>query len=181
MNVRALPTRNLFAAVTFVASTLVLAVQLINPSPIMVSIGQSSTDVAELGGYFRYPDVSVITVAACLLGSSGTYLLVGGQPSSPTRTDSSPSERSDVADPEPSGDLLEARRQEWEQTAERLAENERAVYETILDADGVLAQSDVVDQTDFSKATVSRTLDSLESKDLVQRKRRGMGNTVLLR
>jgi len=54
------------------------------------------------------------------------------------------------------------------------------VYKTVLDADGVLPQSEIVDQTELSKATVSRTLDSLEAKDLVERKRRGMGNTVLL-
>ena len=38
-----------------------------------------------------------------------------------------------------------------------------------------------VDRTDLSKATVSRMLDSLESKQLLERKRRGMGNVVVLR
>ncbi|RLI76793.1 transcriptional regulator, partial [Archaeoglobales archaeon] len=32
-----------------------------------------------------------------------------------------------------------------------------------------------------SKASVSRTLDLLESKGLVERRRRGMGNIVLLK
>ncbi|WP_434530062.1 helix-turn-helix transcriptional regulator (plasmid) [Haloarcula sp. NS06] len=50
----------------------------------------------------------------------------------------------------------------------------------MLDADGVLPQSEIGDRTDLSKATVSRTLDSLEARDLVERKRRGMGNIVLL-
>ena len=66
-------------------------------------------------------------------------------------------------------------------TADRLADNERAVYETVLAADGVIQQAEIVDRTDLSKATVSRMLDSLESKQLLERKRRGMGNVVVLR
>ncbi|MUV61442.1 MarR family transcriptional regulator, partial [Halobacterium sp. CBA1126] len=77
-------------------------------------------------------------------------------------------------------DLLEARREQWEATAERLSSNEAAVYEAVLDADGVLPQADIVDRTDISKASVSRALDSLEARDLVERKRRGMGNVVVL-
>jgi uncharacterized membrane protein len=190
MELRALHTRRLFAAVVFLASTLVLAVQLINPSPVMVRVGESGTKVAELGSYFRYPDVAVISAASCALGASSTYLLLNERPSAdatavradegvgdlsnrPVATDGS----SDTA---PDGELLEARRAEWEETAERLANNEREIYETLMDADGVLPQSDVVDRTDLSKATVSRELDSLETKNLLERKRRGMGNVVLL-
>jgi uncharacterized membrane protein len=81
---------------------------------------------------------------------------------------------------ESSNEILQVRRQEWATISERLTSNEELVYQTVLEANGVLPQSEIVDQTDLSKATVSRTLDSLEVKDLVERKRRGMGNTVLL-
>ena len=190
MDLRALHSRRLFAAVVFLASTFVLAIQLINPSPVMVRVGENGTSVAELGGYFRYPDVAVIATAACSLGASGTYLLVGDQTDSGTAGDPAGSPDPSPPDPalatdgspdlEPSDELLDARRQEWAETAERLANNEREIYEAILDADGVLPQSEVVDRTDLSKATVSRELDSLETKNLVERKRRGMGNVVLL-
>jgi DNA-binding transcriptional ArsR family regulator len=190
MNLRALHGEQLFAAVVFVAATLVLAVQLITPTPVVVSVGVNGAEVAELGRYFQYRDVAVIGVAAALLGASGTYLVTSDwsntdidswaadrtppdQGGDPVRTDG----KDDLT---PSDELLEARRQEWEETAERLANNEREVYETVLEADGVMAQSDIVDATDLSKATVSRTLDSLETKNLVERKRRGMGNMVLL-
>lgn len=173
--------RRLFAAAVFVASTLVLAIQLITPTPVMVTVGEGTTDVAELGGYFQYRDVAVITVAACLLGASGTYLLT---PTDNQQSADGPDSRSESAarsNLDPSDELLEARRQEWEETAERLSNNECTVYRTVLEADGVLPQSDIVDRTDISKATISRTLDSLETKNLVERKRRGMGNVVLLR
>lgn len=190
MPLRALHGKQLLAAVVFVAATLVLAVQLLTPTPVVVSVGESGAEVAELGRYFQYHDVAVIGFAAALFGASGTYLLTSEWSSADA--ESSTTNRK-VPDPAgnpvrvdgndslaPSEDLLEARRQEWEETAERLANNEREVYETILDADGVIAQSDIVDATDLSKATVSRTLDGLETKNLVERKRRGMGNMVLL-
>jgi DNA-binding transcriptional ArsR family regulator len=191
MDLPPLHGKQLLAAVVFVASTLVLAVQLINPTPVVVSVGQNGAEVAELGGYFQYRDVAVTAVSATLLGASGTYLVTSDWSSSAdaelSRIERTPPDR--AGDPvrtdgddglAPSGDLLEARRQEWEETAERLANNEREVYETVLEADGVMAQSDIVEQTDLSKATVSRTLDSLETKNLLERKRRGMGNMVLL-
>jgi len=207
MDLRALHSEHLFAAGVFVASTLVLALQLIHPSPVVVRLGENGTEVAQLGGYFRYRDVGVVTVAACLLGASGTYLLTSdldpvdgsvttgddatAEPTPerngrlPARTDGAAAEPDgrfpDEGDnPDPSDELLEARRREWEEKADRLANNEAEVYELLLDADGVLPQAEIVDESDLSKATVSRTLDSLETKDLVERKRRGMGNIVLL-
>jgi uncharacterized membrane protein len=215
MDPRALHSEHLLAAGVFVASTLVLALQLINPSPVVVSVGKSGTEVAELGGYYRYRDVGIATVAACLLGVSGTYLLMSDVEESgesrATATDADgggsirpatdgngmqaggtdepvvasesgfPDDAPDLDAPSPSGELLAARRKEWEENADRLANNEAEIYEVLLDADGVLPQSEIVDETDLSKATVSRKLDSLETKNLVERRRHGMGNVVLLR
>jgi len=192
MDVRALHRKHLLAAVLFLASTLVLAVQLITPTPVVVSVGENGTEVAELGGYFRYVDVAVVALSATILGGSGVALLRGfDDPSAAATTPRAPPDVTDAPRPEesqddpsdrpPSDDLLESRRQEWEETADRLADNERAVYETVLAADGVLQQAEIVDRTDLSKATVSRMLDSLESKQLLERKRRGMGNVVVLR
>lgn len=194
MDVRALHGTHLLAAAVFLAATLVLAVQLITPSPVVVRVGENGTEVAELGGYFRYADVAVVTVAAALVGAAGTYLVVGDAagPTSPSRSPDDVAASTDggagaaretdhrVA-AEPTDELLEARRAEWTETADRLADNERVVYEAVLEADGVLPQNEIVDRTDLSKATVSRMLDSLETKALVERKRRGMGNVVLLR
>ncbi|WP_336035973.1 helix-turn-helix transcriptional regulator [Halobacterium yunchengense] len=193
MDVRALQTTDLLAAAVAVASTLVLAVQLITPSPVLVSAGDDGATVTELGGYFTYTDVAVVLAAAVLLGASATYLLLAGRlrgADDDTAARPTPPPAASQADggvpsldaaEARTGDLLEARRDQWEATAERLSNNERVVYEAVLDADGVLAQADIVDRTDISKASVSRALDGLETRDLVERKRRGMGNVVVLR
>lgn len=189
-------SRRLFAAVVFLGSVVVLATQLINPSPVMVTVGEDGSEVAELGSYFQYQDVAVIASAAFVLGVSATYLLLAGEPTRESAPEhdgnrtlvsgsiqaSADGGETEAAPPdhEPSDELLAARRQEWEETAAKLANKEREVYETLLEADGVLPQSEIVDHTDLSKASVSRALDGLEVKNLVERKRRGMGNVVYL-
>lgn len=200
MDVSALHGRRLLAAVVFVAATLVLAVQLITPSPVMVSIGENGTQTTELGQYFTYVDVGIITTSACVLGSSGTYLLF--ENSAPRAGSTDPVTRQatpnggtglshrwepDPADSDEDDGRSTVRRsresiqqEEWQETLDRLRNNEETVYTVVLDAGGELPQRDVVDDTDLSKATVSRTLDTLESKGLVERKRRGMGNLVVL-
>lgn len=162
------------AGAVLVLSTLVLVVQFRTPSPVVVATGGASADVAEVGSYFTYWDVGVVAVAACLLGASATALLLDA-PEGARREMDRDAESID------GDDLLAARRRERESIVEDLADAERAVYEAVLDADGVRPQSEIVEETDLSKASVSRALDGLESKGLVERKRRGMGNVVVLR
>lgn len=192
MDVRALQGTHLPVAAVFVAATVVLTVQVINPSPVVVTAGDGGTEVAELSGYFTYRDLAVAITSACLLGASGTYLLLADPREADAKTASNVDSSASTSEPrrtpdataiqtDGSDEVLESRRREWTQTAEGLVNNEREVYEAVLEEDGVLAQSEIVDRTDLSKATVSRTLDGLESKELVERKRRGMGNVVLLR
>jgi uncharacterized membrane protein len=194
MDLSALHGKHLVAAAVFVAAVLVLAVQLITPSPVMVSIGDNGAQTTQLGQYFTYTDVALITAAAALLGASGTYLLLheytttapptesatsntiaNGGEHLPTRQavsdgHSSDSVQRDTTDPE----------ERWAETVDRLHNNEETVYTVVLEAGGELPQRDIVEGTELSKATVSRTLDILESKDLVERKRKGMGNVIVL-
>lgn len=182
MDLRALQSRRLLAAATFLAATFVLALQFVSPSPVVVSVGENGTTSTELGRFFTYRDVTIVALAGVVLGASGTFLVTGDEPTAGQQS-TLPQETDDTVvggDRTPSEDLLERRREEWAETADRLANNEQEVYETVLEADGVLPQSDVVERTDLSKATVSRALDGLETKNLVERKRRGMGNVVLL-
>lgn len=62
-----------------------------------------------------------------------------------------------------------------------LKDDERRIYEAIVKADGIINQGELPEKTGLSKATVSRALYFLESKGLVERRRRGMGNVVYLK
>ncbi|WP_248518224.1 helix-turn-helix transcriptional regulator [Salinarchaeum laminariae] len=196
MDPPALRGKRLVAAVAFVAATLVLAVQLINPTPVVVSVGENGAQTDELGQYFTYSDVGTIVAASVLAGASGAYLLVSpaserrGQRSertSATGSDAVPSpmgsRNTAVGDGSGSHGAPAQRSPDpaaWESTLDGLQGNQAAVYGAVVEAEGKLPQRDVVEETDLSKATVSRTLDALERKQLLERKRRGMGNVVVL-
>lgn len=176
-------------AATLVVAAFLLGLQLLHPSPVVVSVSGTSSETTRLPGFFTYRDVGVVLVTSFVLGASSTYLFLDWRAEterSPAENDTETAPRPTIVDDEPdspatSDELLDRRKREWETTATKLSRAERDIYEQLLDADGVLEQRLIVEQTDHSKATVSRKLDRLESKNLVERKRRGMGNVVYLR
>ena len=63
----------------------------------------------------------------------------------------------------------------------KLDKDEKIIIKAVEEADGTIFQSDLVEKTEFSKVKVSRILDKLEGKGLVERKRRGMTNVIVLK
>ncbi len=63
----------------------------------------------------------------------------------------------------------------------KLDEEENKIYQIIKAKEGSVFQSDLLRETGFSKVKVTRILDKLELKGIVERKRRGMTNIILLK
>lgn len=68
-----------------------------------------------------------------------------------------------------------------QKSLERLDPEKRKIMNIILKNNYSIFQSDLVIQSGFNKVTVSRLLDSLEAQGLVERRRRGMRNIVVLK
>ena len=62
-----------------------------------------------------------------------------------------------------------------------LNRDEKIILEKVIEAQGTIFQSELVDKTKFPKVRVTRILDKLEGKGLIERKRRGMTNVVILK
>lgn len=62
-----------------------------------------------------------------------------------------------------------------------LSEEEKKIYELIKSKDGAAFQSDLIREIGFSKVKVSRIIDKMEMKGIVERRRRGMSNMVVLK
>lgn len=62
-----------------------------------------------------------------------------------------------------------------------LSGDEKKVLHRIIEAQGTIFQSELVDKTKFTKVKVTRILDRLEGKGLIERKRRGMTNVIILK
>ena len=63
----------------------------------------------------------------------------------------------------------------------KLDEEESRIYNIIKSKEGSAYQSDLIKETGFSKVKITRILDKLETSDILERKRRGMTNIVVLK
>lgn len=69
----------------------------------------------------------------------------------------------------------------YKKILDKLNEDERKVFEKLIESQGSVLQSELVESVGFGKVKITRILDKLEGKHLVERKRRGMSNIVLLK
>lgn len=63
----------------------------------------------------------------------------------------------------------------------KLDKEEKPLVKIVEEAEGTIFQSDLVEKSGFDKVKVSRILDRLEGRGLLERKRRGMTNVVVLK
>ena len=68
----------------------------------------------------------------------------------------------------------------WSERLRSLDGDEKVVYGLIVDSGGTLFQSEIVEKTGLSKVKVTRTLDKLESRHYLERRRRGLTNIIVL-
>lgn len=62
----------------------------------------------------------------------------------------------------------------------KLDSEEKSIYEILKKNNGIY-QSDLIKETGFSKVKITRVLDKLESKGIIERRRRGMTNAIFLK
>jgi uncharacterized membrane protein len=72
-------------------------------------------------------------------------------------------------------------KENYQKVMSTLDQDEKNVLQKIIESQGTIFQSDLVDKTKFAKVKVTRILDKLEGKGLIERKRRGMTNVVILK
>jgi len=156
--------RTIFMAVLFIASVFVLGIKLLNPTPVQIFIEGQNTAITQIPGFFTFSDVIILIMSSITIAISGMYLLFFDSVE------------------KPAGELvLEERKKRWEQIVKTLKEDQQKIYKAIIDSDGIINQSELVEKTGISKSNVSRALDLLESRGLIERRRRGIGNIVLLK
>lgn len=168
MNTENIHGKIAFVAALFVASIFVLGIKVLNPSAVQIFVEGTDAAVNQIPGFFTYTDVVIIIIASLLLGISGAYLLLSASAGEPAAEDAGKM-------------ILGERKRRWDELSKTLKDDECKIYETILESDGIIEQSEIVEKTGLPKANVSRSLDLLESKGLAERRRRGTGNVVLLK
>ena len=147
----------------FLASVFILGLKLMNPTEIHIFLEGDETVLSQVMRNYSIYDVAMLISSAFLAGISGTYLLfydrgiaVGEQ-------------------------VFNNKRADYERILPTLKDDEQKVFQAVLDSEGILSQSELSDLTGVSKSNVSRALDLLESRGYVERRRRGMGNIIVLK
>lgn len=108
-------------------------------------------------------------IVASLLFALGVYLAVASKKAESSKEHSKAHMEENVS------------REEIEKRIKLLNEEEKKVVSLLKEAEGTMFQSDIVEKSGFTKVKVTRILDVLEGKRLVERKRRGMTNVVILK
>lgn len=169
MDLKRLHGKTVFMAALFVSSVFILGIKLLNPTPIQIFVEGSNAAVSQIPGFFTFSDVIILIISSFMLCASGMYLLFFDS------VENNSVER-------PAGEIvLEERKKEWEEASKTLKDDEQKIYKAIINSDGIINQSELTEKTGLSKSNISRSLDLLESRGLVERKRRGMGNIVLFK
>ena len=69
----------------------------------------------------------------------------------------------------------------YKKIMKKMGNEEKVVFGKIIDSNGSIFQSEIVERTKFNKVKVTRILDRLEGMNLIERKRRGMTNIIILK
>jgi DNA-binding transcriptional ArsR family regulator len=156
--------RSLLVACVFIVSVFLIMLKILNPTEIHIFLEGEETVLSQVMKNYSFYDVALLVVSSLVAGMSVVYLMLFDKVQKPT------------------GEmLLESRLSRYERMIPTLKDDEQKVFQAIIDAQGIIAQSELSELTGVSKSNVSRALDLLESRGLVERKRRGMGNTILLK
>lgn len=67
----------------------------------------------------------------------------------------------------------------WSNLLGGLEGDEKILFKMVMESGGAAFQADLVKESGFSKAKASRTLDKLEARGIVEKRRRGMTNLIL--
>ena len=75
----------------------------------------------------------------------------------------------------------EQEKKDYSKITRTMTADEKKIFHLVLEAKGAIFQSEINEKSMFDKVKVTRILDRLEGQGLVERRRRGMTNVVILK
>lgn len=163
MGVRRLDGRMLLVACLFIASVFVVALKLITPTELHIYLEGQETVLSQILRNYTITDVAIVVASAFVAGLCTMYLVLH--------------DRVEVS----GDDFFKQKRVRFERVMPTLKEDEQKILQAVLDADGIIQQSELGELTGVSRSGVTRALDILESRGFIERRRRGMSNVIVLK
>jgi uncharacterized membrane protein len=156
-------TGKILAIFGLIVSTFAVFVKILTPTTVQFIIDGSVIKLTNIPEIYGSSDMIVVSISCFVMGSSLVYLWLV-----------------DKNQPVLTGASALSRR--WDELLEKLTNpDEQRIVRLIIDEGGTIFQSQLVDKSGFSKSKVSLILDRLEAKKILERKRRGMTNAIVLK
>jgi len=73
------------------------------------------------------------------------------------------------------------KKKNYDKIKKNLKPEERKIIDALIGSDGAIFQSELAEKSGFDKVKVTRLLDRLEGMQIIERRRRGMTNIVILK
>jgi hypothetical protein len=157
-------TRIILAMFGLVTSTFAIFTRIMMPTTVQFIIEGNIIESNEIPNIYNSFDMVVTGISCFVLGSSLIYLLLIG--------------KNKVV----SKDEISLMRSNWNKILERLSNpDERKIIQLIIDEGGTIFQSQLIDKSGYSKSKVSLVLDRLEARRILERRRHGMSNVIVLK
>jgi hypothetical protein len=145
-----------------IVSSFAIFIKILTPITVQIIIEGNIIELTEIPNIFTSWDMAITSISCFVLGSSLIYLLLD----SSERPQSTPPSIQD----------------NWNQTVETLTNtDEKELVTLIITEGGTIFQSQLVENSGYSKSKVSLILDRLEARNIIERRRRGMSNVVVLK
>ena len=156
-------TGKILAIFGLIASTFAIFVKLMTPTTVQFIVDGSVIEFSNIPEIYSSSDMILVSISSFVMGSSLVYLWLIDR-NEPLRAEAS---------------SLKSR---WNGLLERLTNpDEKRIVSLIIDEGGTIFQSQLVDRSGYSKSKVSLILDRLEAKKILERKRHGMSNAIVLK
>jgi hypothetical protein len=155
-------TRKTLAIFGLIASTFAVFVKIMTPTNVQFIFDGNTIELNMIPEIYTSFDMSVIGISGFVMGSSLVYLWLID------RTQSVPPEQS-------------SSKKNWNNLLNTISNpEEHKIVSLIIDEEGTIFQSQLVDRSGYSKSKVSLILDRLEAKKILTRRRHGMSNVIVL-
>jgi uncharacterized membrane protein len=154
--------------ICIVVGAFALFIKLTLPATLQVIIEGQQVEIKHIPNIYSISDVIIVGASCFMLGASIVYLV---------------SLRNTITIPKDVKILNSSASVElWKEVLNGIKnEDEHRIYKLITEEGGSILQSKLVQATGFSKAKVSTILDRLEARGLLERRRHGMSNMVVLK
>ena len=153
------------AAVLLLLSIFIIGFRLLHKEPLGFIIQNGNVIPIENTNYFTINDILIVIIFSWIGGMAALYLLL-------SKTEASlPQQKAQEG----------SAKDKYGYISNLLKPDEKNIFNIILHKNGEILQKDLVNEAQMSIVRVSRILDRLEKKNLVEKKRYGATNKIVVK